>query len=314
MNKKQTNILIVDDEPLLLEILKEYLDEMDYSTVEANDGAEAWSILQDPSHQFDTIILDRIMPNMDGLEVLKKIKAHPTLNKVPVIMQTGSIEKHEILEGLQAGCYYYLTKPFEKDVFSSIVKTAVSDYINYCLLHEELQKQNQSLMLLNSGEFIFRTLDESRVLTTLLAAACPEPDRVATGLSEMLINAVEHGNLGISYADKSHLLARHEWEQEIKQRLEQSKYANLYVSVQFERSANEISIVIKDQGKGFEWQQYLEISPERSGDSHGRGIAMANLLSFDSVEYKGNGNEVKVTLNTITAVDNENNILKTAEQ
>ncbi len=314
MNKKQPNILIVDDEPLLLEILKEYLDEMGYSTVEANDGAEAWSILQENSHQFDAILLNRIMPNMNGLEVLKKIKAHPTLKKVPVIMQTGSVEKHEILEGLQAGCYYYLTKPFEKNVFTSIVKTAVSDYINYCLLHEELQKQNQSLMLLNSGEFTFRTLDESQVLTTLLAAACPEPDRVASGLSEILINAVEHGNLGISYSDKSHLLAKHEWEQEIKLRLEQSEYANLYVSVQFERSANEINIVIKDQGKGFEWQQYLEISPERSGHSHGRGIAMANLLSFDSVEYKGNGNEVKVTLNTATAVEHENNILKTASQ
>lgn len=312
MNKKQPNILVVDDEPLLLEILKEYLDEMGYSTIEANDGVEAWSILQEPSHQFDAIILDRMMPNMDGLEVLKKIKAHPTLNKVPVIMQTASVEKHEILEGLQAGCYYYLTKPFERDVFTSIVKTAVSDYLNYCSLQEELQKQSQSLMLLNYGEFSFRTLDESRVLTTLLAAACPEPDTIAMGLSEILINAVEHGNLGIGYAEKSRLLAEHKWEQEIKQRLEQSEYTKLYVTVRFERSADKISIVIKDQGEGFEWPQYLEISPERSGDSHGRGIAMANLLSFDSVEYKGNGNEVKVTLNTATAVDNENNILKTA--
>lgn len=312
MNKKQPNILVVDDEPLLLEILKEYLDEMGYSTIEANDGVEAWSILQEPSHQFDAIILDRMMPNMDGLEVLKKIKAHPTLNKVPVIMQTASVEKHEILEGLQAGCYYYLTKPFERDVFTSIVKTAVSDYLNYCSLQEELQKQSQSLMLLNYGEFSFRTLDESRVLTTLLAAACPEPDIVATGLSEILINAVEHGNLDIGYSEKSRLLAEHKWEQEIKQRSEQPEYTNLYVTVRFERSVDKISIVIKDQGEGFEWQQYLEISPERSGDSHGRGIAMANLLSFDSVKYKGNGNEVKVTINTATAVDNENNILKTA--
>lgn len=314
MNKTRPNILIVDDEPLLLDILQEYLDEMDYSTVIANDGVEAWSILQDHSHQFDTIILDRMMPNMDGLEVLKKIKAHQVLNRIPVIMQTGSIEKHEMLEGLQAGCYYYLTKPFEKDMFVSIVKTAVTDYLNYHSLYEELHKQNQSLMLLDSGSFSFRTLDESRVLTTLLAAACPDPARVATGLSEILINAVEHGNLGIGYSEKSRLLAEHKWEQEIERRLRHPEYANLYVTVQFERGADNINIVIKVQGEGFEWHQYLEISPERSGDSHGRGIAMANILSFDSVEYKGNGNEVKVTLNTPTAVDNENNILNTAEQ
>lgn len=314
MDTNQANILIVDDEPLLRNMINKYLSDMGYSTVEAVDGVEAWSILQQSIYQFDAIILDRNMPNMDGLEVLKKLKAHPILNSIPVIMQTGSTKKHEILEGLQAGCYYYLTKPFQKDVFVSIVRTAVLDHLNYRLLQEELKKQGQSLTLLDSGTFSFRTLDESRVLTKLLAAACPEPDKVANGLSELLINAVEHGNLEISYAEKSKLLAKQEWEQEIKHRIKQTKYASRYVSVQFKRNTNEISIEITDQGEGFEWQQYLEISPERSSDTHGRGIAMANLLSFDSIEYKGNGNRVKVTINTAPATEEEAIILKEASQ
>lgn len=298
MKNNKPNILIADDEPILLEILNDYLEDMGYNTVEAKDGEEAWAIAQNPSHQFDTIILDRMMPNMDGLEVLKKIKAHPALNKIPVIMQTGSTEKHEMLEGLQAGCYYYLTKPFEEDVLTSIVKTAVADYLNYCSIREELKKQNQSLMLLNTGTFSCRTLDESRMLTTLIAAACPEPERVASGLSEILINAIEHGNLGISYKEKSKLLAEHKWEEEVNHRLQQPKYSALIVIVEFKRSKDKVDIEIIDQGDGFEWLEYLEISPERSGDSHGRGIAMANLLSFDSLEYKGKGNHVKVTINT----------------
>lgn len=298
MNSNLANILIVDDEPLLRNIICEYLNGMGYSTVEASDGIEAWSILQQSSHNFNAIILDRNMPNMDGLEVLKKIKSDSTLNNIPVIMQTASTKKHEILEGLQAGCYYYLSKPFQKDVFVSIVKTAVSDHLNYQLLQEDLKKQGESLTLLDSGSFSFHTLEESRVLTKLLAAACPEPDKVATGLSELLINSVEHGNLEISYAEKSNLLENQKWQQEIEYRLQQEKYASRYVSVQFKRNTNEINIEITDQGKGFEWQQYLEISPERSSHSHGRGIAMANLLSFDNIEYKGNGNSVKITIVT----------------
>ena len=308
----QANILIVDDEPLLREILKEYLGEMGYNTMEANDGAEAWSILQKFDHQFDAIILDRIMPNMDGLEVLKKIKAHPKLNDIPVIMQTGAVEKHEILEGLQAGCYYYLTKPFERDMFVSIIKTAVADHLSYRSVQEALKKQNRSLMLLDSGKFSFRTLDESRSLTTLLAAACPEPDIVATGLSELLINAVEHGNLNISYTEKSHLLSEHKWEDEVKLRLKQKEYMERTVFVKFNRNEQEIIISIADQGNGFEWQEYLELSPERSSHSHGRGIAMANILSFDKIEYQGNGNEVVVTLNLKKEDDSVS--LKTAAQ
>lgn len=259
----KANILIVDDEPLLRDMINKYLTDMDYNTTEASDGVEAWSILQQSIHLFDAVILDRNMPNMNGLELLKNIKAHPILNNIPVIMQTASTEKHEILEGLEAGCYYYLTKPFQKNVLTSIVKTAVSDHLNYRLLQEELKKQGESLSLLDSGSFSYHNLDESRVLTKLLAAACPEPDKVANGLSELLINAVEHGNLEISYTEKSNLLANHKWEEEIEHRLKQSKYASRYVSVQFERNANAISIEITDQGKGFEWQEYLQISPER---------------------------------------------------
>lgn len=314
MDINKINILIVDDEPALRSIINEYLTDMGYSTVEASDGVEAWSILQQSTDQFDAVILDRSMPNMDGLEVLKKIKAHPTLNKIPVIMQTGSIKKHEILEGLQAGCYYYLTKPFQRDVFVPIVKTAVSDHLNYRLLQEELKKQCESLTLLDSGSFSFRTLDEGHVLTKLLAAVCPHPEKVANGLFELLINAVEHGNLEIGYTEKSNLLINQEWEQEIEYRLKQTKYASRYVRVQFKQNTDKISIEITDQGEGFEWQQYLEMSPERSSDSHGRGIAMAKLLSFDSIEYKNNGNCVEVTINKSPLGEDKNITLKEAAQ
>jgi CheY-like chemotaxis protein len=296
LDTPKNKILIVDDESLVRDLISKYLCDAGYDTVEVSDGVEAWSILQQPEHRFDSVVLDRNMPKMDGLELLKKIKAHPTLNTLPVIMQTASGKKHEVLEGLQAGCYYYLTKPFEKDLLVSIVKTAVFDHLAYRSLQDELKKQNQSLVMLDSGLFSYRNLSESRSLTALLAAACPEPDKVAMGLSELLINAIEHGNLGISYAEKSQLLAAQDWEKEIERRLTLPEYSAHKVIVEFKRSAEEITIAVTDQGKGFEWQQYLAMSPERASDSHGRGIAMANMLSFNNIEYQGKGNVVKVTM------------------
>jgi len=296
MSNKNVNILVVDDEPKNLKILKKYLSDSNYNTVEASDGIEAWSILQQPSHKFDAILLDRMMPNMDGMEVLKKVKQHPELRTIPVIMQTAMVEKNDVLAGVQAGCYYYLTKPYEENILMSIVGAAVADYQNINSLQEEMRQRDHTMRLLESGRFNFRTLEEGRDLATLLAAICPDSNMVSTGLYELIINAIEHGNLGISYAEKTTLLVNDVWQDEIEKRLSLPEYASRYVSLEFQKSEDEISFVIKDNGEGFDWQQYLEFSPERATHCHGRGIAMANAGSFDYIEYLGNGNEVKATI------------------
>jgi anti-sigma regulatory factor (Ser/Thr protein kinase) len=64
------------------------------------------------------------------------------------------------------------------------------------------------------------------------------------------------------------------------------------VEVAFAKENDEIRITITDEGEGFDWQSYLTLSPERAMDNHGRGIAMAGLLSFSRLEYRGRGNEV----------------------
>ena len=67
-------------------------------------------------------------------------------------------------------------------------------------------------------------------------------------------------------------------------------------TVEFERKENIIEFIIADQGSGFEWKNYLALNPDRAFDSHGRGIAMAKSISFDQIEFRGNGNEVSVSV------------------
>ena len=86
MSEKGSNatVLVVDDEPFNLEIIQEYLDDEGYMLFTAEDGDDAWQKLEAEPDKFDVILLDRMMPRLDGMEVLAKMKAHRKLKSIPV--------------------------------------------------------------------------------------------------------------------------------------------------------------------------------------------------------------------------------------
>jgi CheY-like chemotaxis protein/anti-sigma regulatory factor (Ser/Thr protein kinase) len=300
MSETNPCILIVDDEPFNVDILLEYLEDTGYAIESADDGQTAWELLQADPRRYDVVILDRMMPRMNGMEVLARIKSHPVLQSIPVILQTAMAAKDEILEGLQAGAYYYLTKPFDEDMLISVLGTAVDDRQRYKRALEGSNVASRTFGLMREGAFGFRDLMSARDVATVLANACPNPQRVVIGLTELLINAVEHGNLGISYEEKTVLREEDRWESEVELRLSDPAYADREVEVRYCREPDRIRVVIRDQGSGFDWQKYVDIDPARAFDTHGRGIAMSRMISFDSLEYRGCGNEVEVTVNTTT--------------
>lgn len=293
-NQGLPTILIVDDEEFNVDIIMDYLEDGGYNLETAYDGSEAWEKLQAEPEYFDVILLDRMMPNMNGMEVLLKIKEHPVLKTLPVILQTALAAKNEVLEGMQAGAYYYLTKPFEEAMLQSVIAAAVEDRKRYKQAVDETKLFGRTFDYMNNARFEIQTLDAARDLATALSNACPEPARVVIGLLELILNAVEHGNLGITYDEKSELKENKTWEEEINKRLADPANQNKFVDVSFNREDEGVRIVIKDQGNGFDWEPYLEMDPSRIFDNHGRGIAMSRMVSFDSTEYRGCGNEVEV--------------------
>jgi anti-sigma regulatory factor (Ser/Thr protein kinase) len=154
----------------------------------------------------------------------------------------------------------------------------------------------KSLALLQSAIFSLRTIEEARDLGAVLARACPDPEAAVIGLTELLVNAVEHGNLGITYDEKTRLRTQASWEEEVHRRLTLPEYAARNAEVWFERADGEIRFTIRDRGDGFDWKQYLDVAPERAFDTHGRGILMARHFTFHSLEYRGCGNEVVATV------------------
>jgi CheY-like chemotaxis protein len=291
-SKAPNLILVVEDEPISREILLENLGDAGYQTLAAADGNAAWEAIQEHGDRFIAIVLDRMLPGIDGMEVLRRLKADPALSHLPVIMQTAMAAHEDIMEGLQAGAHYYLTKPVNPDTLLAIVETAVSDYSLFLSLRRELRQTAHTLRLLDQAEFHFRTTVEARDIATLLANACPDPQRVVLGLTELMLNAVEHGNLDISYDEKSALISQDRLEDEISRRLEIPPYLGRQVRVSCSRGRDEVRYVIQDEGAGFDYSRYLELDPARAFDSHGRGIALAAKMSFDGLEYQGCGNTV----------------------
>lgn len=287
-----TRVLVVDDNPQDRSLLVEHLTGEGYHTEVAYDGQHAWDWLESNPSRVDVILLDKMMPRMTGLELCVKIKKHLQLMMVPVIFQTAANDRQDILDGINAGAYYYLTKPYDKDMLLSIVRTAANDYANFKELQREVRKNVEGLGLMREARFVFRTIEQAHDLGAILANTTPDPTRTVIGLTELLVNAVEHGNLGITYQEKTQLNGSNKWITEIERRLAHPDNVLKKVEVHYERDSDHIRFTIKDDGPGFDWKPFLVIDPLRAFDTHGRGIAMANLLSFDSLEYRGSGNEV----------------------
>jgi DNA-binding response OmpR family regulator/anti-sigma regulatory factor (Ser/Thr protein kinase) len=292
-------VLVVDDEPMNLEILEDDLLDEGYEVVTAEDGQIAYDILQ-KDDAFDVILLDRMMPNMNGMELISKIKSDKTkkVSRIPIIMQTAAAEKKQVVEGIQAGVYYYLTKPFESEVMLSIVRAAASDYAGYSKLRKEIDKYKPKLKLVRESYYEVKTLEDVRYLATFLANFFPDPERVIFGLSELLTNAVEHGNLGITYDQKTKMMRDNVWEEEVARLQELPKNSDKKVLVHFVKQDDYIALTIIDDGEGFNWRKYLNLDPERATDSHGRGIALTKSISFDDLEFQGDGNIVVCKVNT----------------
>lgn len=287
------HILAVDDDPMIHKMLEFSLRNTDYVLETVNDAEGALNWLTKNGKEVGAIILDWQLPGMSGMDLLKWMKDHERYHRIPVIMLTSNDKKEDIRKGIDAGAYYYLVKPFNKELLLSILKAAVTDYLLIKDLSQKVQRTENPFGNMQEGKFFIRTLEEAEKLAILIANACPKPDE-ALIICELLNNAIEHGNLGITYDEKSKLIEKNSLYEEVMRRIESEEYADLFARVEFMREEDKLRVVIEDMGEGFDYERYLEFDAERVFDNHGRGIAMAN--SVLDIQYHGRGNKVEVRI------------------
>ncbi len=122
---RRFKILVVDDEVAVTELVRTNLEHEGYEVLVANDGSEALRVIH--SEQLDLVILDVVMPNLDGYEVLEVMRAHPEMANIPVIMLTAFPSDVGAVAAFEHEADSYLSKPFDPEVLLSLVRRLLSE-------------------------------------------------------------------------------------------------------------------------------------------------------------------------------------------
>lgn len=116
----QEHILVVDDDQNIQVLVKTILSQKDYKVTTASNGEEALEILK--RERFQAIIVDAMMPVMDGNTLARKVKENPSTKDVPIIMITASKEVDMVKKSFSAGCVLFLPKPFTASSLLSLIQ------------------------------------------------------------------------------------------------------------------------------------------------------------------------------------------------
>ena len=157
MNNLSANILVIDDDKVMRDACQQILTRQGYRVELAASARQGLALLEKVS--FDAILLDLVMPDLDGLEALKKIRAIDPESEVIIITGYGTIQS--AVESIKAGAFHFLSKPFTPDDLRHLVSRALEKRrvnLENLYLRQELKKNERSV-LVYQGEPMERIMD-----------------------------------------------------------------------------------------------------------------------------------------------------------
>ena len=197
---EQNVILIVDDESRIRKLIKDFLVKEDYTVLEAEDGEKALEVFEENEQKINLILLDVMMPKLDGWSVLRQIRQK---SKVPVIMLTARAEEQDELFGFELGVDEYITKPFSPKLLVARIKAILNrtekkenTTKNYGGIEIDAEGRTVSV----DGKPIDLSLREYELLKYLL-----ENENVALSREKILNNVWNYDYYGDSRTIDSHI-------------------------------------------------------------------------------------------------------------
>ena len=251
-----------------------------------------------PIVQYDVFLIDESVLNDDEFAKLKSFRENSYFGLIPLILQVNNPQSDAIQKGIDIGMYFYLTPPFNSELLNKAILSATQDPSNHQEISTRLANFDIVHPLLQKAVFHIQTVAEAHAVSSVLAYMTPDKKRTAIGLFELILNSIEHGNLEIGYKLKSQLIKKSKLQTEITRRLSLEENKNKFVTVKLEHKADFFEFTISDNGAGFDYKSFLGFEENRATDSHGRGIMIANSLSFDFLEYRDSGSTVICRVNT----------------
>lgn len=144
MSKRK--ILVVDDDPTMVKLINVNLKLNNYSVVEATSGEQALDVLS--KEPLDLVVLDIMMPGVDGWEVLRRIRGNPESQEMPVILVTAKTQDSDVIRGWELGADEYVIKPFNPLLLVEVIKMVLDRSYDERL--ERRKKQKEKLEVLRS--------------------------------------------------------------------------------------------------------------------------------------------------------------------
>jgi DNA-binding response OmpR family regulator len=294
----QAKILLVDDEPLVREELGALLEEEGYLVVRGSDGEEGLALFR--REQPDMVISDVRMPRRDGLSLAMTIRKEDP--SVPVTVITGHGTESMAIQALRAGVTDFIKKPVRLEDLSAALQrmeavrrpaglspAELPDTVELVESAWTYRLQNDLAAIPHFVDVLLRRcgagLDRSGLLEMSLA------------VREVLTNAVEHGNLELTYQEKTHALESGTLDGVLRERAARPELSRRRITVTVVRKERRLDITISDEGPGFDWTGLPDPSdPQNLLSAHGRGVLLARL-SVDSMVYSGRGNQVTLSKN-----------------
>ena len=160
MSARPARLLVVDDDPINRRLLAAHLEREGHSVATADNGAAGWELLQ--SAPFDVVLLDVLMPELDGYEVLERLRAAPGLRHLPVIMISSVEETDSIVRCIELGADDYLPKPFSPVLLRARINAGIARKRLYDLEREYLEQVGHvvdAAAAVEAGSFDAGTLD-----------------------------------------------------------------------------------------------------------------------------------------------------------
>jgi len=249
--------------------------------------------------KIDFVIIDSLTEKYDSFELLKKLKR--IKSKVGILILSEDITKELSLKALNDGAYNLISLDKSLDAIIINIRSYFhglqSDRLKVEII-QFLEEGKLTYVLPNSLKYIPVVSHHlTRDLAQVGLVNEDEIDNIKFGLQEILINSIEHGNLEITFEEKSKLLKKgYEISKIIDKFSSNKKYAERKVRIDFTLTKEKAEYIITDEGNGFEWKALSEKKSKKDLLlEHGRGISMAKK-HFDEFFFNSKGNQVTMMI------------------
>ncbi len=174
MKKTSYTVLVIEDEPDIRELIEFNLKKYHYNVLLASNGEKG---LKDArSHEPDLILLDLMLPGIQGIDVCRVIKSDENIKSTPIIILSALGQEEDIVLGLEAGADDYVSKPFSLEILNARIKTVLrryhnkdDDFRNRILLNQNIKINPRTREVVIDGNLVFLTYTEFQILHLLMA-------------------------------------------------------------------------------------------------------------------------------------------------